>query len=642
MKIRKYVSVSVMLLALMLVGVLASAYLYAPTPVSALNPDKMNKIQLRLLSGFAAAELLPPNLGGIDPNVKLSLSYLPKGGDGCATKVSGNTKVNQNCLNIADPALAGRSQAENEPAIAVDPNQQNHLVAGYNDYRRGDGTCGVSYSLDGGHSWNDATLPTEFTYGTNFGGYAREYWQASGDPSVAWDTKGNAYFSCQQFNRGTVASNSPDFSSAVYVYRSTANFGASWNFPGRPAVEDLDFTGATLQDKPYMTVDNHVGSPYQDRVYVTWTNFASDFTAYIYEVYSDNYGETFSAPVLVSTNDGTLCSNTYGLPTPNGNCNENQFSDPFTGSDGALYVAYANYNNPLSSATDNHNQVLLVKSTDGGASFSAPVKVADYYDLPDCATYQAGQDAFRACVPEKGANTNSVFRAANYPAGVVNPSNPSQVVVTFASYISVDSQESNGCVPDGFSGTTGLNLYTGVKDANACNNKILLSVSTDGGATFTGTSTDPRALPTVNQATGQATTDQWWQWVDFSKSGKLAVSYYDRQYGDDETSGAMDYSLSGSTDNVHFATTRVTSSSMPLPTDFPDAQGNSVFFGDYTGLSAVNSAHPIWADTRDLDLFVCPGTATSSVPPALCAGTLVPNGILANDQDIFTSGLGIP
>src|SRR5207253_4700607 len=135
------------------------------------------------------------------------------------------------------------------------------------------------------------------------------------------------------------------------------------------------------------------------RIYVSWTFFNSDGTAYLYEAYSSDYGETFSSPVLVSTDNPTLCTNTYGLPTPNGNCNENQFSDPFVGPDGALYVVFDNYNNTVT-GSDNRNQVLLVKSTDGGASFSAPVKVADFYDLPDCATYQNGADLFRACVPE--------------------------------------------------------------------------------------------------------------------------------------------------------------------------------------------------------------------------------------------------
>jgi hypothetical protein len=111
-----------------------------------------------------------------------------------------------------------------------------------------------------------------------------------------------------------------------------------------------------------------------------------------------------------------------------------------------LYVAYANYNNTVT-GKDNRNQVLLTKSANGGQSFSAPVKVSDYYELPDCLAAQ-GSDAFRACVPEKGTAENSVFRAANYPSGGVNPTNPNQVVVTVASYINGDSNEGNGCTPN--------------------------------------------------------------------------------------------------------------------------------------------------------------------------------------------------
>ena len=114
-----------------------------------------------------------------------------------------------------------------------------------------------------------------------------------------------------------------------------------------------------------------------------------------------------------------------------------------------------------------------------------------------------------------------------------------QIVVTYGSYINSTSKESNGCTPDGFS-AFGLNTYTGVKTAGACNNKILLSVSTNGGAGFTGgaVGADPRTQATVNVAK-QASSDQWWQWAAFNKDGKLAVSYYDRQYGDDEMTGSL-------------------------------------------------------------------------------------------------------
>jgi hypothetical protein len=597
----------------------------------AFDPTKAPEIQSRLLDGFASTEYDIARNGG-DQRFKPT-DYFPRGSGSCAQNLSSNVKVNQDCLNISDPDLQGRAQAQNETTVAVNPFRSQQLIAASNDYRLGDGGCYPSYSLDGGRTWNDTVLPYGFSRGGAFGA-AREYWNTCGDPFViGYDTKGDAYFGALQFNRGQPATNTPDFSSAVYVWRSTQNAGASWNFPGRAVTEDYDTTGATLQDKPYGTIDNHVGSPFQDRIYVTWTNFASDGTAYIFESYSSDYGEHFSPPHLVSVNAPQLCANTFGVATPKGSCNENQFSQPFTGPDGTLYVVYDNFNNAVKGA-DNRNQVLLAKSTDGGSTFTGPVKVADYYDLPDCATYQAGQDPGRACVPEKSATANSVFRAVNYPVGAVNPANPGQVAVTFGSYVNPHSNEANGCVPAGFNPATGDNLYTGVKTPGACNNDILLSVSNDGGATFTGTTTDPRALTSVTQDPAQATTDQWWQWMAFTKNGKLAVSYYDRQYGSDETTGYSDVSLSGSGDVTAFVTQRVTSGSMPPPTEF-----SGLFFGDYSGLAAWDNANPVWTDTRNPDLFTCPGSSA----PAVCTAS-APGAPAAplNDQDIYTANLPVP
>src|SRR5262249_12571911 len=180
-----------------------------------------------------------------------------------------------------------------------------------------------------------------------------------------------------------------------------------------------------------------------------------------------------------------------------------------------------------SSTGDNHYQMLLAKSTDGGQSFSTPVVVSNFYELPDCLTYQ-GSDPFRACVPEKGPSTNSVFRAANYPSGAVNPKDPSQVVVTLASYINTDSKEP-GCAPAGWNASTGEPLYNGVK-TGTCNNDILVSVSNNGGASFTGTTADPRTQQTVNPDPDQAKTDQFWEWEAFDKHGNLGADYYHRQY----------------------------------------------------------------------------------------------------------------
>ena len=603
----------------------------ASAAVRGLSQQGMSKSEKRHLSGFASFEA-GIGVSTKTPRARANARTTNAGVNLCPHNFGTNILVNQNCLNVSDADLQGRAQAQNETAIAQNPFNPRQVVAGFNDYRRGDGTCGAAFSRNGGASWTDSTIPNGFTRGTAFGNVPRQYWQASGDTSVAWDSRGNAYMACQVFMRPGGVTNNPDTSSAVYVFRSTGDAGASWNFAGRPAVETFTHNPNVLTDKPYMTIDSNPNSPFRDRIYVTWTQYAADGTAYIYEVHSDDYGQTFSSPVVVSTTS-SLCSNTFGLPTPQGTCNNNQFSDPFTAPDGTLYVTYANFNNTVT-GKDNRNQVLVTKSTDGGQTFGAPVKVSDYYELPDCLAAQ-GSDPFRACVPEKGTTTNSVFRASNYPSGGVNPRKPRQVVITVGSYINRDSNESNGCAPNGLSSTTGGNLYTGTKTAGACNNKIMLSVSNNGGASFTGSTTDPRLLPVVNTAARQKRTDQWFQWAAFTPSGTLATSYYDRQYGSAEFTGKMDFSLSTSSNLSSFTVSRATSASMPLPTQFPDANGNSQFIGDYTGLTAVSGAHPLWADTRNPDALLCPGTATPSTPPAVCTFAQ-PNGLIANDQQIYT------
>ena len=186
--------------------------------------------------------------------------------------------------------------------------------------------------------------------------------------------------------------------------------------------------------------------------------------------------------MLVSS-DSDLCPNTFG----------GEGGGEGGGGDGANQ-------NAAHAEEDNAAQMLLARSTDGGQTFGAPVKVADYYDLPDCATYQNGRDPGRSCVPEKGATANSFFRAANYPVGAVNPRNPRQVVVTFASYINRHSNESNGCVPQGFS-RFGNPLYDGVKTVGACNNDIVVSVSNNAGASFGAD--DPRELPPLPPPRGR-------------------------------------------------------------------------------------------------------------------------------------------
>src|SRR5437764_15080863 len=91
-----------------------------------------------------------------------------------------------------------------------------------------------------------------------YGNRPREYWQAGGDTSVAWDSKRNAYLSCQLFKRGPATSPDPDRASGFFVFRSTRNGGASWNFTGRSVFETGQQTSfLPLEGTQLMAVDNN-------------------------------------------------------------------------------------------------------------------------------------------------------------------------------------------------------------------------------------------------------------------------------------------------------------------------------------------------------------------------------------------------
>lgn len=84
------------------------------------------------------------------------------------------------------------------------------------------------------------------------------------------------------------------------------------------------------------------------------------------------------------------------------------------------------------------------------------------------------------------------------------------------------------------------------------------------------------------------------------------VSYYDRQYGQDESTDFSDITVASNGVSV-----RVTDTSMPPPSAFSGS-----FLGDYSGI-AVGTAHnadstatltalSFWSDTRDIGITSCP------------------------------------
>ena len=147
-----------------------------------LKPERRSKE--RILSGFASSELDPQASTNAKTNTTQKLgNYFPTSDDGCSQNLGGNIKVNQNCLNVSDPTLQGRGQAQMKllslktlyiPTILSLPltiiGEEMAIV--------------IVNSVVIMDSWTDSTIPMGFTSGASFGGVARQYWQSGGDPSV--------------------------------------------------------------------------------------------------------------------------------------------------------------------------------------------------------------------------------------------------------------------------------------------------------------------------------------------------------------------------------------------------------------------------------------------------------------------------
>jgi len=354
---------------------------------------------------------------------------------------------------------------QNETAIAVDPNNPNRIVGGANDYvtrtwscfvgttpcsALGDAYSGTYFSNDGGGTWccnsspNSSYVPTTdpSQIGTLIPGVERlvgGQYDAGGDPSVAFDSQGHVFYAGLGFNRLTPPN-------TVAVNKGT--FDGSGNLTwGPPTFINQTTSPSTLNDKPWIAVDSHGGSPFKDRIYVTWTRFKfqaipgapNGAGKYVQSpiafVYSSDGGATFSTPKLI-------CGNVlYG-----------QGSHPVVGPDGTLYVFWDG-----STRHEALDSTYMVKSTDGGATWSQPLSVSTLADI----------------MPLR----STAFRVNSYPAAAAAPNG--DLYVTWVSEVPNDDSTN--------AGTTGCAYFiVGSPTVAAnCHSAAVYSKSTDGGATWT-------------------------------------------------------------------------------------------------------------------------------------------------------------
>jgi len=484
---------------------------------------------------------------------------------GCANVFQGqfdNIKVNQDC--------SLRRQAEE--FIAINPTNPNNLVAGQNDSVIGFNHCGIDFSFDRGKTWGTMVPPFwQFQLGD---GHTAD---AASDPAVAFDSRGNAYFSCIIFDVAAAAN-------AIVVAKSNAaNGGSFFHSPRVQAFQEFraiplgvvasDNNPSIFNDKEFINVDRGLSSPKRDNVYVTWTRF-TDTNSPIYFSQSTNGGDTWSAGVEISGANAAVCTFGSGGPNPNA-CDQDQGSWPFSAPDGTIYVVFGNGNTPLFGI----NQILIVSCPPAAncalaASWTAPVKVADLIGTHPIALAPnaAGCPVGRQCLPPNG------YRAPEFTSitGLVDPTNPSRLFVTWADF-------RNGAAP-----CNTLNFAT---SAPPCNNDVFISVSTNGGTTW--------GAARLVSVEGPNKAAQWQPWSVIGPEGRIYIAYYDRKYGNCEFAGCNDITLAVSNNQgASFQYIRITTASMPnlVVANNPVQAG---FLGDYMGIDADKyGAVIVWGDTR--------------------------------------------
>ncbi|MBI3998832.1 MAG: exo-alpha-sialidase, partial [Armatimonadetes bacterium] len=343
-----------------------------------------------------------------------------------------------------------------------------------------------------------------------------------------------------------------------------------------------------FHDKEFMNADANPASPKAGNVYVSWTRFrfacGAGGTGYcespIFFGQSTDGGATWSAPIEISGSSLELCifGNFFDPALPASKCNFDQGSWPEVAPNGDVYVSYNNCNTPTLVC-----QHLFVKCPAGAdcslpASWTPPQRIALDFDTqpfflgPGPARVPDGCPFGRQCLAPNG------YRMNDFGVLEIDPTSGRL-------YFSWSDFRNGG--PCAVHPVFGLP----VEPCANHNNDVFLVTSDDGGNTWSF----PKK---IGDELGKKAA-QWQSWMAVGPTGKVYIAYYDRQYGDCDTTGCNDITLAISTDKAKvFNYIRITTSSMPNLTllNNPIQAG---FLGDYLSLAADRRGVVIvWADTR--------------------------------------------
>lgn len=479
---------------------------------------------------------------------------------------------------------AAGNRQQNEPAVAINPQQTQVIVAGANDYCTvptiGDAWQGLYVSLDSGTTWVNSLLPG-YPTDTSTEGQASPIFgrgTAAADPILDWDNENRLFYGAITFNRttpnesGVAIPGVGDMTVSTFVYDPAAPLGVNYVRTvivgqGTPSV----FGAGRFNDKPSLRVDDWPESPHEGNVYVSWTLFPGVAGAdQIVFARSTDHGVSFSRQIKISKRVANA-----------------QSSDIAVAPDGTVYVFWRQFDLSIPGIDD---AIVFVKSTDGGETFTDPAVVRTIvpYDRDDeyltgGSARDCGDGAFE-CV------SHFVFhRADSAPQATVDAGG--NVYVTWEQLLPA-ADNGDTYRPDGQS-------------------RAVVSKSTNGGSTWNA------PVPIDPQATGH----QWWPNLEFDRSTNTIVAIYydsreDPSYSVNRPPGNTAAALSvcagaavcnvlntffaASADGVTWTNIKVsTVGHQPEYEMFGDRQ--VPFHGDYLWIDANGGiAFGAWTDNRDV------------------------------------------
>lgn len=459
-----------------------------------------------------------------------------------AVRVSGNTPFAANCDGVAATGTL-YANAEVEPFVAINPRNTANLIGVWQQDRWSDGgsrgtMTGVSF--DGGATWSRIAVPFSRCGGGNAAN-GMDYARAS-DPWITFAPDGTAHQMALSLTGGGLAAGS---SNAMVASRSQDG-GRSWSAPIALIRDGAD----GFNDKNSMTAD-----PTDARyVYAVWDRLASAGGGPSYLARTTDGGATWEAARPIydpGPRNQTLGNQIVVLP------------------DGVVVNLMTAIRVDANNATV--TTLEIIRSTDKGASWSAPVKIADVFAI-------GARDPEALTRIRDGSTLGTI---AVSPAGAI--------------YVA----------------------WQDARFAGGANDGIVLSRSSDGGANW--------SLPVRVNSVG--TVAAFTPALHVRADGVIGLTYYDlRDNTPDATTLPTSKWLATSRDGVTWSETRVTA-----PFDLakaPNARG--LFLGDYQGLvssdqrfTAFYSRVSDGLDGNRTDIFVQSlGGATSSTLIARKASAL--------------------